>query len=836
MPDQQILRNEDLVLRVSTNVDPDRFDIDKYEPFIDALCSERRYQKDAIRIVLRYLLSDQYNNLRELAEENYYSSDVLQQLYGAFDDMERHLQLPDQLSCSVDLATATGKSYVMYAVARIMLAEGAVDRVLVLCPSITIENGLMDKFRKLSGDNTLKMLLPESSIIRNPHIINGTESITDGSICVENFHATLVHVRSSIRDSLAGKGERTLVLNDEAHHVYNPTGATLKRWKEFLVDPEFNFRYVVGFSGTCYIKNDYFTDVITRYSLRSAIEDGYAQSIDYVDEDSSESQYEKFQKIYDNHIINNTQSYRLVKPITILVTRDIASCKRLTTELIEFLAQHEGISRKEAADKVLPVTSDRQHRDNVRRLDHVDLPSDKTEWIPSVSMLTEGWDVKNVFQIVPHEERAFNSKLLVSQVLGRGLRIPDEYRGERPVVTVFNHAAWSSRIKSIVNEVLEIEKRISSFPVSKATDYDFSIHQVDYSKQQEVEEFPQVGEYEFSKGYVSLVSQAQELERETTYARAIDGSKRHKRTRVKYQMLSIDEVAEQIHNRLQSIDLETEETRYADRYSLDWLRALIKASLDRVGEREDVVSEDNRQRLYRAFNVLHRAASKTVRYRMIPGAVKTIMASQRNRDNVALGSLRYGDMTVFIDDDSISLSDSDTTMVLREMLDDESLPISSWSRVDNTYLFKTVLNVAIANHKPERQFISQLVRQNNANALDAWLRSTDQDFYPIEFSYRRGEHPKRGHFNPDFFIKKDSHIFVIEIKEDREIQDPSPENKGKYKAAVQHLNNLNGLQSDNSYHFHFLTPKDYDKFFSFVRDSNYEFVSELDAALDSNGT
>ena len=35
--------------------------------------------------------------------------------------------------------------------------------------------------------------------------------------------------------------------------------------------------------------------------------------------------------------------------------------------------------------------------------------------IVSVLMLREGWDVKNVFQIVPHEERAFNSKLLIAQ-------------------------------------------------------------------------------------------------------------------------------------------------------------------------------------------------------------------------------------------------------------------------------------------------------------------------------------------------------------------------------------------------------------------------------------
>ncbi|UKI49542.1 MAG: hypothetical protein L6U99_12975 [Clostridium sp.] len=58
------------------------------------------------------------------------------------------------------------------------------------------------------------------------------------------------------------------------------------------------------------------------------------------------------------------------------------------------------------------------------RLKTVDDKESQVEWIFSVSMLTEGWDVKRVFQIVPHEERAFNSKLLIAQVLGRGLRVP----------------------------------------------------------------------------------------------------------------------------------------------------------------------------------------------------------------------------------------------------------------------------------------------------------------------------------------------------------------------------------------------------------------------------
>lgn len=361
MVDQQRFRNEDLVLHVSANIDPARFDISRYESFVDALCGTREYQKEAIRLALRYFLGGRYTNLRQLAEENFYSNDVLKERYDTFHEMERHLQLPDQLSCSVDLATATGKSYVMYGIARIMLAQGAVERVLVLCPSRTIEKGLTEKFRQLSGDATLKALLPEDSRVRNPHIINGTESIVDGTICVENFHATLEHVKSSIRDSLAGKGTRTLILNDEVHHVYNPTGKDLKRWKEFLLAPEFGFRYIAGFSGTCYISDDYFVDVISRYSLRQATEQGYAKTIDYVAEDTSGSQDEKFQKIYDNHIQNKTYFYRKVKPLTILVTRDIAACKRLTEDLLKFLSQQEGIPAEDAAKKVLIVTSAREH-------------------------------------------------------------------------------------------------------------------------------------------------------------------------------------------------------------------------------------------------------------------------------------------------------------------------------------------------------------------------------------------------------------------------------------------------------------------------------------------
>jgi type III restriction enzyme len=282
--------------------------------------------------------------------------------------------------------------------------------------------------------------------------------------------------------------------------------------------------------------------------------------------------------------------------------------------------------------------------------------------------------------------------------------------------------------------------------------------------------------------------------------------------------------------------METEgETNYTERYNLNWLKALIRESLRRVGENEDQVSEQNRQRLYAAFGTLKRGAAKRVRYQMTPDAVKKISTSDRLRDSVGFASLRRGDVRVFWDELSKPLSEEETQKNLEDAINDWELERSLFE-ISNTYLFRTPLNIVIANHEPEYRFIRTMLRQENATAIDAWIKSTDQKFYSIEYAWRKGEHPKRGYFNPDFFIEKDNYILVIEIKGDEEIDEPSRENKGKYKAARQHFETLNQQQSECEYLFHFLTPRDYDKFFKLLRDGNYvSFVSELDVELEGNG-
>jgi len=831
MLEKQTFKNQDLVLKVSENVDPRVFDINKYEPFLDALCGEREYQKEAIRITLRYLLGGQYKNLRELAEENYHQNPILQEKYASFEDFVKNLQLPDKLYCSLDLATGTGKSYILYGLARVMLAEGAVDQVLVLCPSTTIEDGLLDKFHVLSADRTLRDLLKSAGAkILNPGIINATETIKKEDICVENIHAVYKHVKSAIRDSLKGRGQRTLVLNDEVHHMVSGPKSELKKWKEFLLDPEFNFRYIVGDSGTCYVKNDYFADVIYRFSLRQSIEEKFVKTFFYAIEGVPKNEDEKFQWIYENHRKNRKKYYK-IKPLTILVTKDISACKELTEKWIKFIAEKEKISRERAEKKVLIVTSAPEHKENIPKLRTVDDRNNPVEWITSVSMLSEGWDVENVFQIVPHEERAFNSKLLIAQVLGRGLRIPKVYKGEQPTVTVFNHDKWSKNIKYLVEEVLEIEKRIHSYIISKKENYNFDLFNIDYKKAEKIAEIPQLKEFNFvrlQREGISYSTQAFKLPREIKYEKAVVRDEEIRKAIIELKMYPIEEAIERVWGKIHAIDMDLR-TSYSRKFTRRKIKDVIEKSLKRIRDKTGWVSEENLQKTLQAFGVARRKKTKTLRYVIKAENLFKINTTQIKKDSLGFGALRR-DSTIFFDDYTQKLNEEEDKKLLKELLEDETLPRSALCEVKNCYNFKTPVNITFAAQKPEREFIRRLIEDENAKAIDAWIKSRDVGFYSIEYSWRKGEHPKQGSFNPDFFIKIGNDILVVEIKEDKAITD---ENMAKLKYARQHFDRVNKLQNKQKYYFKLLSPESYDKFFAFLRKGKYkEFKSKLEADLE----
>ena len=124
-----------------------------------------------------------------------------------------------------------------------------------------------------------------------------------------------------------------------------------------------------------------------------------------------------------------------------------------------------------------------RRKENLVALKQVDKRSSPVEWIVSVSMLTEGWDVKNVFQIVPHESRAFSSKLLIAQVLGRGLRVPPGLSKE-PLLTVNNHEKWSPGIGNLLKEMLEVENTLSWGYDPSRSEFVFPLHNLRYEPEQ----------------------------------------------------------------------------------------------------------------------------------------------------------------------------------------------------------------------------------------------------------------------------------------------------------------------------------------------------------------
>lgn len=136
------IQASNLVLNINNTYDPKKLDLEKWDEYLDLLCGERTYQKESIKAAIIYLASGEYSSINQLSKENYRNNIDLQDKYKSEKELLKSLQLPGKLSGVIDLATGTGKSYIMYGIAQMMLALNVVKRVLILCPSVTIEQEL----------------------------------------------------------------------------------------------------------------------------------------------------------------------------------------------------------------------------------------------------------------------------------------------------------------------------------------------------------------------------------------------------------------------------------------------------------------------------------------------------------------------------------------------------------------------------------------------------------------------------------------------------------------------------------------------------------------------
>jgi len=77
----------------------------------------------------------------------------------------------------------------------------------------------------------------------------------------------------------------------------------------------------------------------------------------------------------------------------------------------------------------------------------------------------------------------------------------------------------------------------------------------------------------------------------------------------------------------------------------------------------------------------------------------------------------------------------------------------------NPSLFKTPQEVVLVTHKPEREFILQLI--DHSQAIESWIKSPDSNFYSLDYEFwKKGKDRVRRQFNPDFFIKTSINRYI----------------------------------------------------------------------------
>jgi type III restriction enzyme len=804
------ITNDDLILNVKSTADTVAI-VDAYDAFLEQLFDKEYYfLKDAARNILHFLHSSKYSSTLDLAIENFSDNPKLAQKYQSSKNLISSLQLPNQKSCSVDLATGTGKSYLIYAIAQIAIHSGLVDSVLVLSPSVTIEKGLTDKFNQFAGNADLRATLPSEDAVA-PRIINANQTILSGDICVENIHVVYANTNASIGDSLRGKGERTLILNDEAHHIFNKVSGSdygkIKEWKKFLQDSQFGFKNVVNFTGTPYIIDDYFSDVVYRYPISKAIADKIVKMPSYLIEVGRETKMKGFDEIYRNHT-DNVKQYSEVKPLTIVITSDIDKCYEVWDELVSYISKHEKISREVAEKKCIWVVSGKptngseaQRKENMASLQTVDSRDNPVEFIVSVAMLTEGWDVKNVFQIVPHDSRAFNSKLLISQVLGRGLRVPKVYVGRDDIkVKIFNHVKFSSEIESLFNDVLEVNNRLPIVVSKSKKDFNFKIHNFSYEKDEGVVQVRQPAGI-FTE-QIALAPQAKTIVNEAIYKDAYDSHLEKVSYITDVPWLEINEAAKSVFSMLLSLDLEQDKS-ISSRYPLDEILRVIRKNL--LEPKDDFLSDDNLNRVKGAFRKLYDVGGETIIYRNKIDGVEILDTSTISVSYTSGTNLRKGSSGKLFYKSSYEgyLSEVEANL-FTEMVESDDYEIVCLDDM------KTPFASILTNHSPEKKFVNTLLKQANSQNYDSFIKNADKGFYSLPYSFKKGTHMKYLNFNPDFFIEKSKQIIVVEIKSDTE---DSFESRAKLRDALKHFDELNSRQKDLEYLFFMLSPQDYELFF-----------------------
>lgn len=435
--------------------------------YISGVMSLRKPQKESLKILDSIIGDiDLSKNIDKEALKTKISG-----LYPIFSDFDRAFP-----SLTFALATGVGKTRLMGTFITYLYTHKNIKDFLVVAPSLTIYNKLIND---LSNSGSDKYVFKGVGCFTSfgPRIISGDEyrtvkfgNFSDVRIFVYNaqkfnssdekrkFNSVNENIGSSFFDYLA-KLDDLVVLMDESHHYRNnSTSDALDKIK-----PVLGFELTATPQLISGKKVMPFNNVVKDYPLALSIRDGYTRTPFVLTRKNIESYKwgdEQLDKIMINdglhwheHIKGVLRDYsartheRLVKPFVLIVCQNIEHAVSVLT----FIKSDECYGGK-YRDKVIEIDSGKgviEKDENVQLLLNVEKTDNPVEIIVHVNMLKEGWDVNNLYTIIPL--RSAYSRTLVEQTIGRGLRLPYGKRvGEKEVdsLTMTAH----SNFENIIND------------------------------------------------------------------------------------------------------------------------------------------------------------------------------------------------------------------------------------------------------------------------------------------------------------------------------------------------------------------------------------------------
>lgn len=395
-------------------------------------------------------------------EKNVDLSGALEAIRGEFPsvtDFEREFP-----SVCFALATGVGKTRLMGAfISYLHLAHG-MNNFFVMAPNLTIYNKLITDFTPNTPKYVFKGIAEFAT--NAPEIITGEnyesgagtrfEDLVTCKINIFNISKINSEVRGgksprikrlseyigvSYFDYLARQKDLVLIM-DESHRYRASAGIRAINELKPVLGLELTATPMVETSrGPVQFKN-----VIYDYPLGKAMADGFVKEPavvtrkDFNPGGMSNDEIERL-KLEDGIRLHEAvkvelETYaretenKIVKPFLLVIARDTTHASRLMQAIQSEL--FEGRYK----DKVIQVDSSRtgaEEEEMIERLLKVEHTEEPTEIVIHVNMLKEGWDVTNLYTIVPL--RAANARVLIEQSIGRGLRLP---YGKRTNVTAID--------------------------------------------------------------------------------------------------------------------------------------------------------------------------------------------------------------------------------------------------------------------------------------------------------------------------------------------------------------------------------------------------------------